>query len=74
MTLRCLLNPWRFIQNGKKNLIDTTKKDTKDKTKRIIGVRESKKRKLVYDFYNEAEQGAIAIISGIQGHFKLKRG
>lgn len=24
-------------------------------------------------FYNEAEQGAIAIISGIQGHFKLKR-
>lgn len=62
------------VQNGKKYLIDTTKKDTKDKTKRIIGVRESKKRKLVYDFYNEAEQGAIAIISGIQGHFKLKRG
>lgn len=62
------------VQNGKKYLIDITKKDTKYKTKRIIGVRESKKRKLVYDFYNEAEQGAIAIISGIQGHFKLKRG
>ncbi|WP_427151550.1 hypothetical protein [Citrobacter portucalensis] len=62
------------VQNGKKYLIDITKKDTKYKTKRIIGVRESKKRKLVYDFYNEAEQGANAIISGIQGHFKLKRG
>ncbi|HCD2515363.1 hypothetical protein [Citrobacter freundii] len=63
------------VQNGKKYLIDITKKNTKYKTKRIIGVRESKKHKLVYDFYNEAEQGgAIAIISGIQGHFKLKRG
>ncbi|ENV5883821.1 hypothetical protein ACFIPR_003189 [Enterobacter kobei] len=62
------------VENGKKYLIDTTKKDTKTKTKRVIGVRETKKRKLIYDFYKEAEKGAITIVSGIRGHFKLKRG
>ncbi|MDT0637953.1 hypothetical protein RM437_07880 [Citrobacter werkmanii] len=61
------------VQNGKKYLIDTTKRDTKEKTKRIIGVRENKRRKLVYDFYNEAEKGTIVIISGIRGHFKIKK-
>jgi hypothetical protein len=62
------------VENGKKYLIDTTKKDTKTKTKRVIGVRETKKRKLVYDFYKEAEEGTITIVSNIQGHFKLKKG
>lgn len=62
------------VENGKKYLIDTTKKDTKTKTKRVIGVRETKKRKLIYDFYAEAEKGVAVIVSGIKGHFKLKRG
>ncbi|MEI9875998.1 hypothetical protein V5039_23485 [Enterobacter ludwigii] len=62
------------VENGKKYLIDTTKKDTKTKTKRVVGVRETKKRKLVYDFYKEAEAGIITIVSSMQGHFKLKKG
>lgn len=59
---------------GKKRLIDTTKKDTKTKTKRVIGLHESKKRKIVYDFYSEAEKGIRLIISDIKGHFSVKRG
>ncbi|EEX2218985.1 hypothetical protein KXR10_002486 [Escherichia coli] len=62
------------VENGKKYLIDTTKKDTKTKTKRVIGVRETKKRKLIYDFYEEAEKGVTTIVSGMKGHFKLKKG
>ncbi|MDN4049013.1 hypothetical protein QNN08_11345 [Escherichia fergusonii] len=50
------------------------KKDTKTKTKRVIGVRETKKRKLIYDFYEEAEKGVTTIVSGMKGHFKLKKG
>ncbi|EJD6389957.1 hypothetical protein M0I93_RS26750 [Klebsiella pneumoniae] len=59
---------------GKKRLIDTTKKDTKTKTKRVIGIQESKKRKMIYDFYNEGEKGVRMIVSTIQGHFSVKKG
>ncbi|HGW3445808.1 hypothetical protein [Serratia marcescens] len=58
---------------GKRRLIDTSKKDTKTKTKRVIGLRETKKRKLVYDFYKEAEQGVRLVLSGVQGHFRISR-
>ena len=60
-------------KNGKERLIDTSKKDTKKKTKRVIGLRESKKRKLIYDFYNEAEKGAKLLINDINGVFTLTR-
>ncbi|MGK6714214.1 hypothetical protein ACKU3I_002640 [Serratia marcescens] len=58
---------------GKRRLIDTSKKDTKNKTKRVIGLRETKKRKLVYDFYKEAEQGVRLVLSGVRGHFRISR-
>jgi len=61
-------------KNGKERLIDVSKKDTKKKTKRVIGLREKKKRKLIYDFYNEAEKGTKLMISDISGVFKLTRG
>ncbi|EMN5860215.1 hypothetical protein RJ495_005110 [Pluralibacter gergoviae] len=54
---------------GKERLIDTSKKDTN----RVIGVRETKRRKMVYDFYEHAEVGAILIISNIRGTFKVKK-
>jgi len=60
-------------KNGKQRLIDTTKKDTKTKTKRVIGLRESKRRKIIYDFYQEANDGVRLMISGIQGSFIIKR-
>ena len=56
---------------GKRRLIDTSKKDTKRKTKRVVGLREKKKRKLVYDFYAEAEAGARLILAGVRGHFQF---
>jgi len=60
-------------KNGKQKLIDTTKKDTKNKTKRIVGLRESKKRKIIYDFYNEANNGVRLMVSGIKGTFRITR-
>ncbi|GEM_PF-387085 len=59
-------------RNGKERLIDTTKKDTKTKTKRIIGLRQNKRRKIIYDFYAEAEKGARLMIHGIQGTFSIR--
>jgi len=68
-------NKFKVVTSGgKKRLIDTTKKDTKRKTKRVIGLHESKKRKIIYDFYSEAEKGIRLIISDIQGQFSVKRG
>lgn len=61
-------------KNGKERLIDTTKKDTKKKTKRVIGLSESKKRKMIYDFYAEAEAGTKLLISDINGVFKITKG
>jgi hypothetical protein len=60
-------------KNGKQRLIDTTKKDTKRKTKRVIGLRESKRRKLIYDFFTEAKVGVRLMISGIEGSFIIRR-
>lgn len=58
-------------KNGKERLIDTSQKK---KEKRVIGLRESKKRKIIYDFYAEAEKGARLVIAGIQGSFVIKKG
>lgn len=60
-------------KNGKERLIDTAKKDTKKKTKRVIGLREKKQRRLIYDFYKEANDGVRIIMSGIQGTFRISR-
>lgn len=60
-------------KNGKERLIDTSKKDTKKKTKRVIGLREEKRRKLIYDFYTEVDNGVRVIMSTIQGTFRIKR-
>ncbi|MDF2784228.1 MAG: hypothetical protein K0S95_763 [Pantoea eucrina] len=61
-------------KNGKERLIDTSKKDTKKKTKRVIGLRESKKRKLIYDFYKEAEKGTRLVLNNIEGSFVIRKG
>jgi hypothetical protein len=58
--------------NGTKRLIDTSKNGRKRK-ERVIGVREKKKRKLIYDFYHEAEQGALLILSDVRGRFVIQR-
>lgn len=60
-------------KNGKERLIDTSKKDTTTKTKRVIGLRESKRRKIIYDFYKEANDGVRLMISGIEGSFIIRR-
>ena len=57
-------------KNGKERLIDTTQKK---KQKRVIGLRESKRRKLIYDFYQEVNDGVMLVMSGIQGTFKVTR-
>jgi len=58
-------------KNGKERLIDTKQKK---KEKRVIAVRESKRRKLIYDFYRNAEKGAVLIMSDIRGSFIVKKG
>lgn len=60
-------------KNGKERLIDTSKKDTKRKTKRVIGLREEKKRKMIYDFYGEIDKGFRVVISDLRGIFVIKR-
>lgn len=57
-------------QGGKERLIDTNQKK---KGKRVIALREDKKRKIVYDFYENAERGAMMIFTGINGTFKVKK-
>ena len=56
-----------------KRLIDTSKRDTKRKTKRVIGLREEKKRKMIYDFYGEVDKGFRVVISDLRGIFVIKR-
>lgn len=58
-------------QNGKRYLIDTSQK--KKRSKRIIGKYEKKKRKMIYDFFNEVEQKAILSLNTMRGQFTLRR-
>lgn len=60
-------------EKGKKYLIDTTKKSKKQRSKRVIGIKEKKKRKLVYDFFKNADDGAKLILSDINGTFQFTR-
>jgi len=57
---------------GKKMLVDTTKKK-KNRSKRIIGVREEKKRKMVFDFFQQAEDGAKLILSDVNGSYTFTK-
>ncbi|EMM6153205.1 MULTISPECIES: hypothetical protein [Enterobacter cloacae complex] len=58
-------------QRGKERLIDT---QAKKRDKRVIGLRETKRREMIYNFYEEAEKGTMIVISNIQGVFKVKKG
>ena len=58
-------------QGSKERLIDTQQKK---KEKRVIGLREDKRRKMVYDFYNEAEKGMMLVVSNTRGVFKVTKG
>lgn len=62
---------YKVIDTGGKDLLIDTSKKGKARSKRVIGVRERKKRKIVYDFYAEAEKGARLILAGVQGHFRF---
>ncbi|WP_237567458.1 hypothetical protein [Phytobacter massiliensis] len=57
-------------KGGKERLIDTAQRK---QDRRVIGLREDKRRKLIYDFYEKGEQGAILIVSNIRGRFKVKK-
>ncbi len=59
-------------QNGKKYLIDTSLKKKK-RDKRVIGKYERKKRKMIYDFFDETEQKARLIINNMKGTFIFRR-
>lgn len=59
-------------QNGKRYLIDTSQKKKK-RNKRIIGKYEKKKRKMIYDFFNEVEQKATLSLNTMRGQFTLRR-
>lgn len=59
-------------QNGKKYLIDTSLKKKK-RSKRIIGKYEKKKRKMIYDFFDETEQKARLVINNMKGTFIFRR-
>lgn len=55
-------------QNGKKMLVDTTTKK-KQRGKRIVAVKEQKKRKIVFDFFQKAEDGARLALSDVNGTY-----
>lgn len=58
-------------QNGKKYLIDTSQKKKK-RGRRVIGKYEKKKRKIIYDFFNETEQKARLVLNTMRGQFTLR--
>jgi hypothetical protein len=60
-------------QNGKRYLIDTSQKKKK-RNKRIIGKYEKKKRKMIYDFFNETESKSRLVLNTMRGQFNLWRG
>lgn len=59
-------------RNGKKYLIDTTKKK-KNRDTRIVGMKETKQRRMVYDFFQQAEQKAIIALRTINGTYTFRR-
>ncbi|MGP8936762.1 hypothetical protein V1605_12250 [Enterobacter soli] len=77
MDIQYIIKPLRNTdtkaQIEKERPIDTSKKDTKRKTKRVIGLRKEKKRKMIYDFYGEVDKGFRVVISDLRGIFVIKR-
>lgn len=59
-------------EKGKKYLIDTSKKKKKH-DKRVIAVKERKRRKMVFNFFKEAEDGAMLILSDVNGTYKFSK-
>lgn len=57
---------------GKKMLIDTTK-NKKKRDKRIIGVKEKKIRKMIFDFFNEAESNSRLALSNMNGTYYFSK-
>ncbi|WHU86726.1 hypothetical protein [Pantoea agglomerans] len=58
---------------GKKMLIDTTKTKNK-RDKRIVGVKEKKSRKMIFDFFNEAESSSRLALSNMNGTYYFSKG
>ncbi|PXL35873.1 hypothetical protein DMS60_20075 [Klebsiella variicola] len=62
---------YKIVENrGMKRLINITAKKRED---RVIGVLEAKNRKIIYDFYKEANKGIEYIISDLRGVFTYRR-
>lgn len=59
-------------EKGKKYLIDTTKKKKK-RDQRVVAVKEKKKRKMVFDFFQKAEDGAKMVLSDVTGTYKFTK-
>ncbi|MGC0844663.1 hypothetical protein [Pantoea agglomerans] len=57
---------------GKKMLIDTSK-NKKKRDKRIIGVKEKKSRKMLFDFFNEAESNSRLALSNMNGTYYFSK-
>lgn len=57
---------------GKKMLIDNTK-NKKKRDKRIIGVKEKKNRKMIFDFFNEAESNSRLALSNMNGTYYFSK-
>jgi hypothetical protein len=57
---------------GKKMLIDTTK-NKKKRDKRIVGVKEKKSRKMIFDFFNEAESKSRLALSNTNGTYYFSK-
>lgn len=52
---------------GVKRIIDTRKKD-----KRVIARKEDKTRKIIFDFYKEADTRLIKVINNLQGQYSIR--
>lgn len=61
------------LRKGKFKVVDKKLIDTSKKKKRVIGVMRDKKRKLIMDFYANAEKGAALMISDIKGTFRVRK-
>lgn len=65
---------YQVVKSGRKErLIDTQQNTKKKRAKRVIGVREEKRRKMIYDFYAKGEAGFQMVISGVKGSFRIGR-
>ncbi|MEA5104465.1 hypothetical protein [Pantoea sp. S18] len=74
--LKAGLGSKKFIvleEKGKKYLIDTSKKSKKQHSKRVVAVRENKKRKVIFDFFQNAEDGARLALNDVNGSYRFTK-